>query len=151
MGGYGALRNGLKYHETFGAIAALSTANVVATLDQYTDDAPVFFQGKPYIEALFGPVAQIPGSDKDLLYLADRLADVPDKPKIYLACGQSDHLLPVNRALAHDLEARHFAVTYREAPGDHEWDFWDSQIRQVVEWLPLGGAAAGVNSGNVGV
>ena len=36
MGGYGALRNGLKYHDTFGAVAALSTANIVARMDGFT-------------------------------------------------------------------------------------------------------------------
>ncbi len=35
-----------------------------------------------------------------------------------------------------------------EGPGKHEWDFWDAQIRQAIEWLPLSGNA-GMNSGNV--
>lgn len=150
MGGFGALRNGLKYYRTFGCIAALSAANVVAILDQYTEDSPSFLRRKSYLESLFGPAEQVPGSDCDLFTLADALKDQPDKqPKIYLACGEQDDLLPVNRRTRDQLMADGFDVTWREAPGGHEWDFWDSQIRQVIEWLPLRSATAGINSGNV--
>ena len=151
MGGYGALRNGLKYCDTFGCIAALSSANVAAMLDSYTDTADSFKGTRRYIEALFGPVAAIPGSDSDLAALADGLKDQPDRrPRVYLACGDRDGLLPVNRQLRDILIADGFDVTWRQAPGDHEWDFWDSQIRQVIDWLPLGGGAAGINSGHIG-
>lgn len=150
MGGFGALRNGLKYYRTFGCIAALSAANVVAILDQYTEDSLSFLRRKSYLESLFGPAEQVPGSDCDLFALANALKDQPDKqPKIYLACGEQDDLLPVNRRTRDQLMADGFDVTWREAPGGHEWDFWDSQIRQVIEWLPLRSATAGINSGNV--
>lgn len=150
MGGYGALRGGLCYPETFGAIAALSSANIPAMLDSCSDDAPQFFQQKRYLEALFGPLDRIAGSDKDPLALADRLpADA--RPRLYLACGLQDPLLPLNRALAAGLQDRGLAVTYREAPGDHEWDFWDSQIRCVVDWLLPQGGTDGLGSGNVGL
>lgn len=136
MGGYGALRNGLKYHKTFGCIAALSSANVPAMAAEYADDAPDFFRRKSFIEALFGPLDRIPGSDNDLLHLAD-LLPADTRPRIYLACGLEDGLLPINRELCRDLRARGVEVTYREAPGAHEWDFWDDQIRRVLDWLPL--------------
>ena len=42
MGGYGAIRTGLKYHKTFGAIAGLSSALI-------TDDAPFFTNASPEI------------------------------------------------------------------------------------------------------
>lgn len=93
---------------------------------------------------------RLEGSDRDLRHLADELAGKP-APRIYLACGLQDTLLPLNRALARDLTDRGLDVTYREAPGDHEWDFWDSQIRCVLDWLPLDDATDGVNSGNVGL
>lgn len=152
MGGYGALRNGLKYNRTFGSIAALSTANVTAVLDSYLDDTDNFLQSKAYIQGLFGPLDQVPGSDKDLYALADSLAGKrEEQPRIYMACGTDDSLLTVNRNLAQRLKRDGFDLTYREAPGAHEWDFWDSQIKQVLEWLPLGEANDGINSGNVGI
>ena len=27
--------------------------------------------------------------------------------------------------------------TYHEQPGTHDWDFWDDEIRRVLDWLPL--------------
>ena len=150
MGGYGALRNGLKYHDTFGAVAALSTANIVARMDGFTDDAPNFNNRTSYLEGLFGPRAGIPGSDADLTALAHKLRGLPDEqPRIYLACGDADDLLGLNVQLRDELRDDGFAVTWRQAPGGHEWDFWDSQIRQVIDWLPLAGGESGINSGHI--
>ena len=42
-----------------------------------------------------------------------------------------------------------FDVTYEEAPGDHNWDFWDTYIKKAIDWLPLEDASQGINSGNV--
>ena len=41
MGGYGALRNGLKYAETFGCVAGLSSALIYAGLKDSDNSAPV--------------------------------------------------------------------------------------------------------------
>lgn len=151
MGGYGALRNGLKYHHTFGAIAALSSADIVQQIATFTDDNPAFFARRGYAQALFGPLEKLPGSDKDLRWLAQRIANPADRPRIYLACGSQDSLLPMNKNLRDSLQTLGYDLTWCEAPGAHEWDFWDSQIRRVIDWLSLGQADAGVNSGNVGV
>ena len=26
---------------------------------------------------------------------------------------------------------------YEESPGGHEWQYWDEQIKRVIEWLPI--------------
>ena len=67
---------------------------------------------------------------------------------MYLACGTEDPLLERSRDLRDALKGYGFDVAYREAPGAHDWDFWNSQIKQVLDWLPLTGSA-GVSSGNV--
>ena len=41
------------------------------------------------------------------------------------------------------------AGVYVEEPGAHEWDFWDRQIKCVLDWLPLQEEDNGLNSGNV--
>lgn len=151
MGGYGALRNGLKYHHTFGAIAALSSADIIQQIATFTDDNPAFFARRGYAQALFGPLEKLPGSDKDLRWLAQRITNPADRPRIYLACGSQDGLLPMNKNLRDSLQTLGYDLTWCEAPGAHEWDFWDSQIRRVIDWLSPGQADAGVNSGNVGV
>lgn len=151
MGGYGALRNGLKYHETFGRIAGLSSANITDMLDSFTEDAPSFLNSKRYAERVFGPLDKIRGTDMDLNWLAEQAAGSADKPQIYLTCGTEDMLLDINRRLRDFLLSAGLSVTYEEDAGGHEWDFWNRAIRRVLDWLPLEDSSAGINSGNVGV
>lgn len=152
MGGYGALRNGLKYHETFGHIAGLSVANIIDDIDKRVDDVPFFLEGRAYAESIFGDLEKVKESDKNPKWLAEKLAgEKAELPQIYIACGLQDSLLPINQALRDCFAELGYDVTYREAPGAHEWDFWNSQIKEVLEWLPLEGGKAGVNSGNVGL
>lgn len=152
MGGFGALRNGLKYHETFGCIAGLSVADVIDGLEERTDDVPFFIESRSYAESAFGDLAKVAESDKNPRWIAAKLAEEKaELPKIYIACGLSDSLLPNNRKLKECLKGLGFDVTYEEAPGAHEWDFWNRFIEKVLDWLPLEGSVAGVGSGNVGV
>lgn len=151
MGGYGALRNGLKYHENFGYIAGLSSANIVEGIENRTDDAPVFLESRCFAESFFGDLSSVKNSDKNIKWLAEKLSAAgADLPRVYLACGTEDNLLGRSRDLRDALRGHGFDVTYQEAPGGHEWDFWNSQIKQVLEWLPLAGSA-GIGSGNIGI
>lgn len=152
MGGYGALRNGLKYHETFGCIAGLSSANIIDSLDTFTDDAAFFLNSKKYAEHVFGALDQMKGSDKDLEFLAEQAASFDaGKAPVYLACGTQDALLDTNRRLRDMFTALGYSVTYEEGTGGHDWDFWNRYIKRVLEWLPLEEAVSGINSGNIGV
>ena len=149
MGGYGALRNGLKYHENFGYVAGLSSANIVEGIENRTDDGPGFLESRSFAESFFGDLSKVKNSDKNIKWLAEKLASgKAGLPKVYLACGTEDPLLERSRDLRDALKGYGFDVAYREAPGAHDWDFWNSQIRQVLDWLPLTGSA-GVSSGNV--
>lgn len=66
-----------------------------------------------------------------------------------MCCGTEDSLLAANRDLRDDLLANGADLTYEEGPGGHDWVFWDTYIRKILDWLPLGEAKAGVSSGNV--
>lgn len=152
MGGYGALRNGLKYHDTFGCIAGLSSAMIIEGIQKRTDDVPFFLESRSFAESIFGNLDQVEASDRNPRWLACRLKEEgTDIPKIYLTCGTEDSLLDANRSFAGYLRGLGADVTYTEGPGGHEWDFWNRSIKAVLEWLPLEDSAAGVNSGNVGI
>ena len=134
MGGYGALRNGLKYSETFGKICALSVANISAGLDKLTDDAFFPLQNRRYIETLLGDLSQVPNGDNSLEWLIrDRAKQGAALPEVYLACGLSDGFLNGVRDLRSLLEQNSCRLTYDETPGGHEWDFWDYHIRAFIE------------------
>jgi len=74
MGGYGALRNGLEYHETFGCIAGLSSAMIAEGIEKRTDDVPFFIESRTYAESLFGNLDEMAKSDKNPAWLAKKLA-----------------------------------------------------------------------------
>ena len=153
MGGYGAIRNGLKYHDTYGYIAGLSTATIIDGLETLTNDTPNFINRRDFAESVFGDLSKVKDSDMDPEWLIKRLAEKGvELPKVYLACGLDDFLLEGNRKMRDYMQTAGFNVTYEEGPGAHEWDFWNRYIKKVIDWLPLDdGAAAGINSGNVGV
>lgn len=150
MGGYGAIRNGLKYWNTFGYIAGLSSAFILENALNSTNDTPIPFQRRSFFEAIFGDLNQLMGSDMDykalILDLKKQDAQIPS---IYLAIGTEDFLLQPNRDYHHFLIDQGVEVTYEEGPGGHEWNFWDRYIHHVLEWLPLEDNSKGINSGNV--
>ena len=151
MGGYGALRNGLKYSDTFGYIGGLSVANIVEGIEKRTNDTPFFLASRAYAESFFGDLDKVAESDKNIKWIARRLHEEnKTSAKLFIACGVEDSLLEINRDLRDTLRGYGFSVDYTEAPGAHEWDFWNKHIKEFIDWLPLQGTA-GINSGNVGV
>lgn len=150
MGGYGAIRNGLKYAENFGCVIGLSAALVHDTWKDAENSAPIFTFRRNYYEAIFGEYDKVKGSDKDpkalLLKLKEEGRPVP---KMYLCCGTEDGLVTANRDFRDFLNENGVDLTYVEGPGKHDWVFWDTYIKKVLDWLPLNRTGAGINSGNV--
>ena len=70
-------------------------------------------------------------------------------PKFYLSCGTEDGLYDANIRLREKLIKNGADVTWDEEKGGHDWDFWDSQIKKFIDWLPLDEAISGLGSGNV--
>lgn len=153
MGGYGALRNGLKYAETFGYAAGLSSGFILDSVLSSTYDSPKepsSVHGRQFYESVFGDLTKLKGSDCDVEALVKhRIDSQKPLPKIYLACGTEDFLLENNRVFHHFLQQEGVEHIYEEGPGSHEWDFWDRYIKRVIDWLPLENSLAGINSGNV--
>jgi len=152
MGGFGALRNGLKYSDTFGCITALSSACQLEEMAARTDDPGFMLENKSYVEACFGDLSKLLESDKNPKYLAKQMKkEGKDFPRIYMACGDKDSLLPSNKEMAAFLKEQGADVTFEVGPGNHEWDFWDTYIKKAIAWLPTEKNGLGMNSGNVGI
>lgn len=126
MGGYGALKTGLLDSESFSAVGALSSA----------PDIRGRVGRSLYFKSIFGEDAV--GSDNDLYAAAERLAasDKP-KPKIYMCCGTEDGLMEENKAFYAHLEKLGFDLKWSEGPGNHEWGFWDRNIKEILDWLDI--------------
>lgn len=152
MGGYGAIRNGLKYHDTFGCIISLSAALHILERTEDTGTGNIAFE-----ESCFGNLAEAVKSDKNPKFIVEQIMKErkinPEirLPRIYQACGTEDGLITVNRMYRDFFKEKGLEVTYEEGAGCHDWEFWDTYIEKAIQWLPLEGDSLGINSGNVGV
>ena len=138
MGGYGAIRTGLKYNKTFGAIAALSSALITDEAVTSTNNTPTIIGRRSYFESVFGDLDKLTGSDNDPKGLVTSLKNSSaDIPAIYMCCGTEDFLLENNRDFHNFLKDKDVNHTYAESPGAHTWEFWNEYILKVLDWLPL--------------
>lgn len=138
MGGYGALRNGLKYADTFSRIIALSSAIITYRIHGKSEGT-VDGHNISYFKRVFGDLDRVLGSDKDPEALVlDRKAKGGPMPDIYMACGTEDFLLDVNRRFRDFLVKENVPHTYEEKPGDHNWEFWIETIRSGLHWAMNG-------------
>lgn len=138
MGGYGAIRNGLHYHETFSHVAGLSSALITYHFENPDNLKHMLYLGDRYYEETFGDLEKVKGSDRDPEALVRRVLDKgAEMPNLYLCCGTEDFLLAQNRRFRDFLDAQGVAFTYVEGPGAHDWAFWDAYIEKVLDWLPL--------------
>ena len=136
MGGYGAVKLAFQCPEKFGACASLSGAiDLVQVMDLVTSgviEAPFRW------DAIFEEPDKVAGSDADLFALAKkRMAEGRTLPPVYQTVGVDDFIYPANVTAYQRLTELGVDVTYVEAPGIHDWDFWDTHIQDVLNWLPL--------------
>ncbi len=132
MGGYGALKFGVKYPEMFAFAGSMSGALGAASWTE-SDLRGLQFIWRT-LPPVFGPEnsATRAANDVDKLYRelpADRIAALP---YVYLDCGTEDPLLPSNRGLADILVSRKIPHEYRQLPGNHSWKYWDAQVQEVL-------------------
>jgi S-formylglutathione hydrolase FrmB len=129
MGGYGAMKWALRQPERFAAAATLSGAVDVAHIQKY--------DMRPHMRELTGRVfagRDLAGGPDDLLHLV-AAADPATLPRLMLRCGTEDPLLAQNERFVHACEKHGVALDSGFGPGAHEWGYWDTQIRTVIDWL----------------
>ena len=121
MGGYGALRNGLKYSGTFGHVIGCSPAIIIDDINPGTYIATLTGTTNDFYRSVFGDLAGIEQTDVSPRWLAARMAEEKkDFPDIFWGCGFNDILVEPSRTLHRDLTALGIPHEYREYPGSHE-------------------------------
>ena len=136
MGGYGALRNGLKYNNVFSKIGAMSSATNIMDIVNTTDHTVIPPVGKAFYENIFGDLDKFEGSDKDLIALAMNLKKTDQRiPEIFMASGTEDFLLGMNRKYVGFLREQNIDIVYKESTGIHDWPFWDEYLEKIINWL----------------
>jgi putative tributyrin esterase len=136
MGGYGAIRMGLKHPERYAIAASLSGAFEVPRLPAFgwTDMLRAEFL------RAFGPPGSTRRRQDDVFVLAER-APREGLPFFYLDCGTEDPFLESNRSLAAALQRRGIAYEYRETPGAHSWAYWNRQVTEILALIAEHGSA----------
>jgi putative tributyrin esterase len=133
MGGYGALKFGVKHPQQFALVASLSGAFAAAAWD--AGDPQLLAFVKPSIARTYGAMDSPTRAANDLFKLFDNLP--PERfatlPFIYFDCGTEDFLINSNRALSELLLKRKIPHEYRQLPGAHTWGYWDAQVQEVLK------------------
>jgi S-formylglutathione hydrolase FrmB len=134
MGGYGALKFGLKYPERFVFAASISGA-LDAALRTESNPGFAWDYVRPSVMKTFGPAGSKTRGANDLhrLFLTLPTERVELLPFFYLSGGTEDGFLASSRELASILLKRKIPHEFRQLPGKHDWAFWDAQGREVLK------------------
>ena len=131
MGGYGAIKFGLKSPQTF--VLAASTSGAFG-VTRFTEQ-----DGNPRWESslkVFGPAGSDARKANDLYELIGKLStsQISSLPFFYFDCGTEDSSrnFLANRELATLMFEKKIAHEYRELPGDHSWGYWDNQVQEIL-------------------
>ncbi len=128
MGGYGAFKLALNHPDRFAAAASLSGVMDIrsnACMERFPQDMGLIF-GKD------GPSGPL----QDLFCAVENIT--PEQcPFLFQCCGTEDSLYDQNRRFYDFAAGRNLPIIHDEGPGDHDWDYWDSQIKKILDRLPL--------------
>lgn len=130
MGGYGAMKFGLKYPDKFALVGSFSGALGATGWNEKTAGAIA-----KTMDIAFGPElgSEVRNANDVFKLVRDATAEKQKTfPFIYLSCGTEDFLIANNRDFLAALVAKKVPHEYREHPGGHDWNFWDDQVREFL-------------------
>ena len=128
MGAWGAMLLGLKHHQLFGAIGALSAPFGISRQDPNMDMTS-------RTQQRFGAPGTPERRERDPGTLASEIA-LESLPLLFLACGSQDLFVRDNRAFVQRLGERKLPYEYHElSPFGHSWDLWDVQMVEFIDLM----------------
>ena len=138
MGGYGAIRNGLKYSDVFGHIIGCSPAMIINDLDKENKISTVTGCTKSYYRSVFGDLTKVPETDMSPFWLAEQMKNSGKEfPDIFFGCGYNDLLVAPNRDLHAKFEELGIEHIYKEYPGTHDPLVFEPCLMEALDRLPL--------------
>jgi putative tributyrin esterase len=132
MGGYGALKFGIKHPELFVFAASMSGALDAASWTEA--DLKGLESIWRTLQPVYGAADSETRAANDLSKLFRELpaGRVAALPYVYLDCGTEDRLVQTNRSFADILLRQKIPHEYRQLPGNHSWTYWDAQVQEVL-------------------
>lgn len=134
MGGYGAFKAALRCPERYAAAASLSGVLDYRGLCAQVLDGEWPDMRPEELRLLHGPEG-LPGEADDLLKMVGRAAANPHRPELIQLCGTEDFLYEGNQRFRQAAEQVGYELTYREAPGNHEWPYWDKAVQHALQFF----------------
>ena len=128
MGGYGAVKFGLKYPDKFALAGSFSGAM----------DAVVKSQNYKHliksVADVFGEENSQARKDNDIFKIINETSaeKIKEFPFLFIDCGTEDHQFQSNRDFVALLTDKKVPHEYRQMPGAHNWAFWDSEVREFL-------------------
>ena len=128
MGGYGAIKFGLRYSDKFVLAGSFSGAM----------DAVVKTQNYKHliksVADVFGEENSQARKDNDIFRIINEASaeKIKEFPFLFVDCGTEDHQFQSNRDFAALLTDKKVPHEYRQMPGVHNWAFWDSEVREFL-------------------
>jgi len=133
MGGYGALKFGLKFPATFIFAGSMSGAfaGPLWTEKDLKDPGAI----RDSVLSVFGPAISETRKANDIFAIVTSwpAGRVGLLPYFYLDCGTEDGFLSNNTEFDALLRERKIPHEYRELPGNHSWAYWDQQVQEVLK------------------
>ncbi|MEJ7848881.1 MAG: alpha/beta hydrolase family protein [Pyrinomonadaceae bacterium] len=130
MGGYGAIKFGMKYPEMFSLAGSFSGALGAAAFSEKGIGAI----GKS-IDAIYGPLDSETRKANDIFQMVKEMK--PEKmrsmPFLYVDCGTEDFLFKNNQDFVTLLVEKKVPHEFRQLPGGHNWVYWNSQVKEFLE------------------
>ena len=112
MGGYGALKLALRRPDRYAGAMGRELNNI------------------------FGSASDLIPRGNDLFELAAKAVNAPETPRILTVCGTEDFLYQDNLRFRDHMRELNFPnYEYLEAPGAHQWSFWDLHIQYGLKFL----------------
>ncbi len=134
MGGYGAVKLGLRCPHLFSACAGFSGCLDLNDLKKMLTDGSEELANEA--KAIFGEELSIRPED-DLFFLAQKAASLPreERPRVMITCGTEDFLYEQNVHFKDWMQKLDYDLDYREWHGTHSWEFWDLSIQYALEFF----------------
>jgi len=132
MGGFGAAKCALSRPDFYAAGACFSGALDMKTrVEEGKKNNQLLL---PETRAILGEGLVYPDTE-DLFHLATCAAKHETKPRLLITCGDSDFLLGENIRFDAHLASLNYGHTYKQWPGDHNWDFWEECLPMAFEFF----------------
>lgn len=137
MGGYGAMKIGLRNPDRYSLILNLSggvdrVAHVERTI---RESKRTGLHNLNAMRATFGDLSRIKGSENDVFALAEKLAmSGRPKPKVFTSIGTKDPHWNENIRLRDLLIKNDYEVYWEQGPYIHDWENWNHYIELALQW-----------------